>query len=1039
MVVYYLHDCVFGGNGSSKIYNMKNQKRSWRFRDKYPALLLIAMALSFCARGQIDTTKQLQTINAYGYSNINGEYRGYLIVPKDTVKLRYSDSGAIAWKGNKFWQWNGTIWGIAGTDVRILNDSTIEIDGVPISVGGVVNPVVNLSSTYYPDSITIKANGQSAIIPVVSDTAIGLVTPAQRAAWDDKPDNVVSSGSITGNGVAQPLRLFNDVDFPGSNMIYSTDAAGTKGWYPDTLTGGSGGNAEVVKISIATLMGSTGLDTSKIYFITDSLKWGYFKCIGVAANKNTNNGGTEIVTDDLYRYRRIFNGPVNLYWFGGIANGSFDGGTDNAPALKSAIAAVPAGTTIEISPGSYKFDTTILWPKDKRVNLISYGDLYFGDSTGFIIDNTSGINFSSYGRILGRKQDPINYSGLKNNGVWIRNSRNNVIELNRIEGFKNAIMYGGYATGSNPADGSQYNKISWNWLLWNETGIRIQPTGGTSNSNGNWANEAAWYGGEITGDTGIAFRRDPLRPSSGDRVNGHRFYDVGFEYRGGGQPMKAAIVGEYASNNNFFGGRIEPNGVDVKFLLSNNVDGFGWYGWYMQDAWMHDMGNGATVTGSIYSNSGLLIGNAAFGYPYQSGNYFNGRIRVLGTKRSPTAAGELASNIDVDWKVETDAGTTSATYTVPPGLEMVKLNYSGGTQVTTLPPAATNHNRPVIIKNLNGSNSVTVTVASGSIVGNATVAPSQTKVFYSDGLEWFMVGSTGNDVSGSGFVKAASGALSTQSQINIADINATGGTSASYLQKNGTWSTPSGSGSGWDYIRPAAALDVSPINNKLENYNGFLYWTLLNIRQRLLTENNVITVYGKKFPDIPLTSFARTGGSAGQIPRVSLAADTIEWVNPKYDIPLQGNANNYEISNTASATTLFSNPVGSTSAIPVTNGSVIKFKSHGYVYTGSGSKSIAFVVAFGGYTVSTSATIPGSLAGEFYEIEAEINVNGTSQRYLFKFTLYKADGTTLTKALSGATTGWNNTGTLGATVQWGEASSSNKFVTNAAYFEVFRK
>jgi hypothetical protein len=75
------------------------------------ALLYFALLLPYWAYSQgVDTTKVLQDINANGYRWVNGAFRGYFIIPKDTPKLRVADSGAIAYKGGDQWLWNGHYW-----------------------------------------------------------------------------------------------------------------------------------------------------------------------------------------------------------------------------------------------------------------------------------------------------------------------------------------------------------------------------------------------------------------------------------------------------------------------------------------------------------------------------------------------------------------------------------------------------------------------------------------------------------------------------------------------------------------------------------------------------------------------------------------------------------------------------------------------------------------------------------------------------------------------------------------------------------------
>lgn len=59
---------------------------------------------------------------------------------------------------------------------------------------------------------------------------------------------------------------------------------------------------------------------------------------------STDNGGTVIVGANGRRWKRVFSGPLDLRWFGGVADSSFGTvGTDNSPALVAAHAALPKG------------------------------------------------------------------------------------------------------------------------------------------------------------------------------------------------------------------------------------------------------------------------------------------------------------------------------------------------------------------------------------------------------------------------------------------------------------------------------------------------------------------------------------------------------------------------------------------------------------------------------------------------------------------------------------------------------------------------
>src|SRR4051812_17639716 len=101
---------------------------------------------------------------------------------------------------------------------------------------------------------------------------------------------------------------------------------------------------------------------------------------GVAAQSNINgNAATAMGSPD---------GWTNLLKIGGVADGSFTGGSDNSEAVNSWVASAGENSVLYIPPGSYRFNSTITWPNKKRLFLISYGNLYFGTNNGFIIDGS---------------------------------------------------------------------------------------------------------------------------------------------------------------------------------------------------------------------------------------------------------------------------------------------------------------------------------------------------------------------------------------------------------------------------------------------------------------------------------------------------------------------------------------------------------------------------------------------------------------------------------------------------------------------------
>jgi hypothetical protein len=441
-------------------------------------------------------------------------------------------------------------------------------------------------------------------------------------------------------------------------------------------------------------------------------------------------------------------GWLNILDYDGAANGSYSGGTDNRTPMYDMFAAAVDGSVIYIPPGSYYFSDSILWPTTKRVYLICYGDLYFADNkSGLVVSGANKFHkLWINGRILGRNQSTANYTGLTSAGLWVKGNTNNCsFYLNYISGFEDAIRVGGDATGTATANGTQYHDFHFNWLYRNKRGIHLSPRGGTTNASGNYSNASYFYGGQILGKIGIEWTRD-ANQESGAIFNGNRFYNIGFEGFSSA-PMDTAIIAEYATGESFYGTRWEDAGVTNKLYLGTDCDGFLFDGSVMYASWLTNPGNSIIINGPIYTASGLIAAVRAEGYYYVSGGSFhNQRVLFKGTKRSPTVAAELPSNIDVDWMTSVHESSTASSATVGKGIKVHYSNYTGGTATRTLPTAtAVPSGTMVTIKNLHASNSVTV---SGPAAGSVTSIPGYgSRTYVSDGNNWYDIYANG---SGSG-------------------------------------------------------------------------------------------------------------------------------------------------------------------------------------------------------------------------------------------------------------------------------------------------
>jgi len=134
------------------------------------------------AGAQVDTTKTLLPVNTYGSRYKNFAIDSSARLPRDTFKLRVSDSGAIAWKNQRFWQWSGYRWdglkttggsgisqlgNIGSYGLIRVNDSTYRVDTTilftGLSKGDTTIFSVPLDSTGQPQTRVLFSGGNNHI------------------------------------------------------------------------------------------------------------------------------------------------------------------------------------------------------------------------------------------------------------------------------------------------------------------------------------------------------------------------------------------------------------------------------------------------------------------------------------------------------------------------------------------------------------------------------------------------------------------------------------------------------------------------------------------------------------------------------------------------------------------------------------------------------------------------------------------------------------------------------------------------------------
>ena len=257
-------------------------------------------------------------------------------------------------------------------------------------------------------------------------------------------------------------------------------------------------SSDWVRISIAELDASNDVDASKVYWITDRGKEGFFVCDGRVANQRNENGGTVIVNEGMQIFRRIYDGHIDVRWFGGVPDaqvpraGSMVRGTNNTPALQRAIDAADDNQLVVVPYGKWLFSTPLDSVKGpKRLNLKIEGDTYHNGSDFLILTNAGGMYEQHTVEFTGNATGNINlprhtkethdngtqpqWSKITGTLVKIYNTYQVSVQFNKVEGFQQPIeIIGGRGNGS------QENTIAGRWFYKNANGITLTSLDGQS-------------------------------------------------------------------------------------------------------------------------------------------------------------------------------------------------------------------------------------------------------------------------------------------------------------------------------------------------------------------------------------------------------------------------------------------------------------------------------------------------------------------------------------------------------------------------------
>ena len=206
-------------------------------------ILFLLLLFPTIAYSQYDSTRNRQTVYAYGFNWLNGKFASSFVIPTDTAKLAVRDSGAIAYKSGNLFKYNGFSWSIiegtgggGGTDYvnagwGVEVDSagrnyTVGVDSNAIKGLDLGSDTVLVEQPLYVDADTLKFNVDSS----------GLVKDVMRSSdsvyikingvWEFAFIDSVGSGGSGGGSVEYVTQGWGvKVDSVGRNYTVKADSA----------------------------------------------------------------------------------------------------------------------------------------------------------------------------------------------------------------------------------------------------------------------------------------------------------------------------------------------------------------------------------------------------------------------------------------------------------------------------------------------------------------------------------------------------------------------------------------------------------------------------------------------------------------------------------------------------------------------------------------------------------------------------------------------------------------------------------------------
>jgi hypothetical protein len=249
-------------------------------------IIVFFVLISFSSYAQYDSTRVLQVISSNGNDYLRSlKIRGGLIIPTDTPKIAYKDSGAIAYKQGSTYIWTGRYWSaITGgsqslqdvTDVGSTTTNAMTVikadDNIAIAVNGtdtqtkidMGNSVDNAGYMNFHNSSdveTIGFDGQSGNITAKNATLNNLASGEST----DSIVTVTSAGVLKKRNTTAVGKTYTatlPISINGSNVISMPKASATDSGFVNTTAQTFAGDKTLSgNTSIGGTLGVTGATT----------------------------------------------------------------------------------------------------------------------------------------------------------------------------------------------------------------------------------------------------------------------------------------------------------------------------------------------------------------------------------------------------------------------------------------------------------------------------------------------------------------------------------------------------------------------------------------------------------------------------------------------------------------------------------------------------------------------------------------------------------------------------------------------------------